>query len=148
MVYSLLGSFFHARVFPSSASITFPLLRHPQKQFGNLMFHFFTGATHKAVIQVFSSPVSSYSPTDLQPLNCLGPDLTPKVHHGNFVAKLPLWRQSPARAPCPRGGMNLIATLFHIHTAEGCIRPAFAFASVRRALKWIESYSKQIVFTQ
>lgn len=147
--------FFKNASFSFSASIAFPLLIHPQKQFQNLSSHFFTGATHKfrrAVIQVFPTPVSSYSSTDLQhivPLHCLGSGLTPTEPHENCIAKLPLWRQSPARAPCPRWGMYLPAALFHIPRAAGCIRAAFAWRhSVTRALKWIESYSKQIVFTQ
>lgn len=155
MFHSLLVFWFFSGmpVFSSSASITFLLLMHPQKQLRNLSFHFFSGATHKfrkAVIQVFSTPVSSS--TDLQhtlPFSCFGPDLTPVVHHGNCIAKLPPWRQSPARAPCPRRGMYLLAAPFHIHRAVGGMRAAFAWRpSVRGALKWIESRSTLIIFTQ
>lgn len=108
MLHSLLVLFFfqECQVFSSLPSITFPLLMHPEKQLGNLSFHFFTGSTHKfrkAVIQVFSTPVSSS--TDLQhtmSLNCFDPDLTPMAYQGNCIAKLPPWRQSPARA-CAQG---------------------------------------------
>lgn len=65
MWHSLLVWFFFP---PSSTSITFPLLIQPQKQLRNLSFHFFTGATHsfrRAVIQVFSTPLASYSSTGL-----------------------------------------------------------------------------------
>lgn len=100
-------------VFPSSASITFPLLIHPQNQLGNLSLLFFTGATYKlrkAVIQVFSTPVSSYSSTDLQhtaPLNRLGSLLTPVVHHGNSIAKgmgtpFASLEEKPSQGPVPK----------------------------------------------
>lgn len=84
-----------------------------KKQLGNLSFHFFTGATYKfrkSIIQVFSAPVSSYSSTDLQhtvPLNHLGSDLTPIVHHGNSIAKevgtpFASLKEKPSQGPMPK----------------------------------------------
>lgn len=109
----------------------------------------FTGATHKlreVVNQVFPSPFSSYGYTDLQhivSLSCLGSGLTHMVLHGNRIAKLLLWWQSPTRELCPRRRLHLLAPCVYIHGAVGCIRATFAWRHSRRALKRIESYSKQ-----
>lgn len=109
----------------------------------------FTGATHKLrelVNHVFPSPFSSYGYADLQhivSLNCLGSGLTHTVLHGNGIAKLLLWWQSPTRELCPRRRLHLLAPCVYIHGAVGCISATFTWRHSRRTLKQIESYSKQ-----
>lgn len=138
-------------VLPSSISVSFTLLLHPPKPAQEcLCASGFTGATHnlrKLAIQVFPTPFYSYGYTDLQhivPLGCLGSGLTHMVLHGNHIAKLPLWWQSPTRQPGPGRRSYLVATCVYVHRAVGCVRATFAWRhNRRRALKWIESYSNQ-----